>query len=213
MGRINSANIFAALIAACLMLRQGTAASASLDLLDKFTSEEAHTPAERNYDTPFSADSLNGFAYRRYSDGSASFQTEGGDWPSVLDASRKVSWDVRCDIDAMDDTRLCSVVQGPLQVVLDKNCRALVAVGSDHFPRSESLVRIAQKKPFVTADASGMFSAAASAQIVSALRDGSLITTRYMEWPYRSWKDDQIKSQAFKEAAQYACWAIKRIHR
>ena len=124
-------------------------------------------------------------------------------------------WHVTCDVDPIHDSRFCQVRRpwSSLIVSFGPNCQPLVVVvGTEHYPGTESLLRIDGGKPHITKNPEGVFPRAIYAQVVKQLRDGKPFITRYTRWPYKNeFHDQESTAVGFAEAADYACWAVKRV--
>jgi hypothetical protein len=184
-------------------------AEAALGILEqKYQENEAAIPDPRY---PSAGGKVGEIAYRRFEDGSAAFHATEGDWPDVTQRRPDDEWSVSCKIDAMDDSRACSIIRRELQLAFMGSCSPFVRVGSDHFPRTPSLIRLDGGKPIATADKDGMFSAEASRRLVSAFRKAKRAMTRFQRWPYEGYVDDEIALTGLPESMDYVCWAMKRL--
>lgn len=157
--------------------------------------------------------SLNGVRYTiSYEDGGATFQGERGDEREALSWWNRRNWDIGCKIDPITDRKSCHLNSGNFWIFQHAKGRPIVSIGADHYPGSTVAIRIDRSTPFNTSAVNdGSFSADTSARIVRALKKGSAVTTRYMEWPYRAWVDETFELLGFNEAFSYLTWAFDRI--
>ena len=155
--------------------------------------------------------SVNGVRYEFYhSDGSGLFA--GRKVHVHLDLVEPGIWQVSCHKDAISDAKRCEMKKNSLWVYAHRDGRTIVSIGDNHYPGSSVTIRIDGDTPISTsATQDGDFSARSSARIIDRLKSGSTITTRYMEWPYRSWVDQSWDLFGFNETLRYIQWAVKRI--
>jgi len=198
-----------AMLVACLAVH-GATAQPNNKLGEAFTKDERTDASASPFNPPVFG-KVNDVAYRRFGDGTANFQAQKGDWVPDGEGARP-TWDVRCKTDTMDDTPSCIVDYNSIQVIAySRACVTRVAIGSKHYPGSESMVRIDGGKPFTTRDRSGLFSGDASKLVIRALRAGTSAKTRHMVWPYKRWEDEELPLAGLAQAVDYACWAVKRL--
>ncbi|MBI4756961.1 MAG: hypothetical protein HY778_16400 [Betaproteobacteria bacterium] len=154
---------------------------------------------------------VNGVHYRYYDDYSASFAgTEG----NTTDFREPIgsNWDVGCEKDPITDKKTCHMHMKNLWVFVYGKGKPIISIGHDHFPGSSVVIRIDSSTPISSSAASdGNLSPALSAKVIERLKHAKQVTTRYMEWPYRSWVDDSWDMYGFNEAFQYITWAVKRV--
>jgi hypothetical protein len=90
--------------------------------------------------------------------------------------------------------------------------RTTVSIGRENFPGSSVTIRIDQGAPItVSARNDGDFDAQTSQRVIQQLKKANVVTTRYMKWPYQSWKDETWELYGFNEALAYMTWAVARI--
>lgn len=134
-----------------------------------------------------------------YSDGSGSIQ---GDKSSTLDYIkdlRIVNWSSGCRVDGMNDKLTCYINKKNLTIGISQTGSNYVIVGSSHYPSSDIAVRIDQSSPIIANEKNG-FTTQQSNSIISSLKAGEKILTRYQEWPYQINKDLVIETYGFNEA-------------
>jgi hypothetical protein len=170
--------------------------------------EEKFQPDEISIESGGFSGKFDNASYIRQLDGSAEFHVDAD--PSQ--DAETISWSVSCHVDAMDDSRYCQIWVGDLIVSYGPKCQVyVVAVGTDHFPGTTSLVRIDGRKPYSTAEKDGVFQGKAAGVIAAELRKAKRATTRFVRWPYRSPVDTDSTMSGFSQASDYACWAVKRL--
>lgn len=116
------------------------------------------------------------------------------------------NWTVSCRRDKMTSARSCLVYKDDLYVGVYGNGRLTFSVGDEHFPGSQSSIRIGARR-FDTSQRDGYFPNAA--QLVQLMKNGTPVVTRYMKWPYREWNDKEFVSYGFDTAIQTARWILK----
>ncbi|HEX5716322.1 MAG TPA: hypothetical protein VF179_09190 [Thermoanaerobaculia bacterium] len=153
---------------------------------------------------------LSGVAYRfYYTDGSGSFAGERG---NRLQLAERNNWSVACSKDPINDAKSCYMYVRDLWVFAHSPGKVVVSIGHDHYPGSTVAIRIDGRAPSTARVINnGTFSHDASTRIVQDLRKAKTVTTRYMEWPYRSWVDETWEIYGFNEALDYITWAVRQI--
>lgn len=155
---------------------------------------------------------VNGVVYSfYYTDGSGTFAGKQGNKGTYEDP-RNTNWEVRCEKDAVTDRKHCSMKMKDLWIFVYPKGAVTVSIGHDHYPGSSVTIRIDREKPLtVAARSDGDFNSQTSRRLVQQLSKASLVTTRYMEWPYRHWQDETWELFGFNEALSYLTWAVERI--
>lgn len=154
--------------------------------------------------------SIDGISYRIfYRDGSGAFAGKKGHTLAIMEDSRD-NWSVRCSKDSMSDAVQCSANTRDLTVVVVKGGAAYLYVGAEHFPGSDVAIRLGSEPPvIVSSDA--QFGRAASEQLISHMRDGVLVSTRYQRWPYERSVDQAFELYGFEQVMSYLKWATDII--
>lgn len=98
------------------------------------------------------------------------------------------------------------IKKSDLYVFVYQNGRLSVSVGYEHFPGSQTSIKIGARR-FDTRDKDGDFSN--SAQLVSLMGDGAPVVTRYMKWPYQHYVDDEFVAYGLSTSVAVAKWLIK----
>lgn len=117
-----------------------------------------------------------------------------------------VHWSVGCSRDKMSSQRSCMIKKGDLYVFVYQGGRLSVSVGYEHFPGSQTSLKIGARR-FDTRDKDGDFSN--SAQLVNLMSDGAPVVTRYMKWPYQHYVDDEFVAYGLTTSVAVAKWLIK----
>jgi hypothetical protein len=156
--------------------------------------------------------SLNGVPYRFfYKDGGGVFAGTRGNAATYSEPINS-NWQVRCEKDPLTGEKHCEMQMRDLYVFLFATGKIIVSVGSGHYPGSDVVVQM-DKDPPISAPAGedGDFNAKTSLQLVQQLKKAKTVTTRYMKWPYKTWKDETWEIYGFNEAFQYLNWAVERM--
>ena len=144
---------------------------------------------------------LEGAAFRLFSESASVEAVDGqGAW---IDASTR--WSIGCRKDKMDGRKLCYVARGDLWIFLYQGGRESVSVGTSHYPSSLTSIRIGARR-FDTTDGEGFFQQRA---LIPALKDGTIVVTRFMKWPYKHWVDDEFKLHGAQASLKIARWLLK----
>lgn len=161
----------------------------------------------------FESGSLNSVSYRfYYSDGSGTFSgVEGGG--SLQDAKNYSDhWNISCNKDIMTDKKECTVGKNELWISVGVGRPPIIIVGGEHFPNSVSTIRLDNNPPISSGPrGNGVFPSSGNAALLKKIKLANVISTRYMKWPNNYWIDDKWNLTGFKEAIQYASWAVTKI--
>ncbi len=141
---------------------------------------------------------VNGVYYEFGRDGYGSFRRHGAD--------QKDQWSARCGKDAMDDYRWCSITNGDLKIMYFDSDETRVRIGRDHYPGTRVRLRIDGGKP-ISASKKG-WSGNSAKRVVDRLTAGRKATTRYQEWPYKSYKESTTDLFGLGLAYEYVVWAV-----
>lgn len=153
---------------------------------------------KENVKTQVSYGDFNGIKYRvYYSDGSGTIQ---GEKNNTLDFSERDSnWSLQCLVDGMADTHMCHIRKGDLYVWLSSDGSPFVSIGNNHYPGTGVAIRIDKLKPIDTQD-KGFVASSTVEKILSELKSGNIVMTRYQKWPYKAYVDRTVNLYGFKEA-------------
>jgi hypothetical protein len=146
---------------------------------------------------------LNGVPFTLYAD-SASVDAVKDKRSGSLDL--RDAWDVGCRRDKMTNRKSCSVNRGDLYVFVYQSELIKVSIGAEHFPGSATSIRVGSKR-FDTTDRDGDFPQ--STAILTSMKDGTQVVTRFMKWPYRQWVDDEFDVYGAQVAVKVAQWLLK----
>jgi len=149
---------------------------------------------------------VNGVRYHRY-EYDAKFESipEGLTKGDPL-YNQKKYWRVSCDSDDMTDKKSCSIYEEHGNVFIQLNSKGTVIYlsifGHDDFPDEKAIIRIGNSLPVNAAFIRGK----RARSIVKKLKKGTLIRTRYYDFP-------DIESYKYiiyglKEAMDYAKWVL-----
>lgn len=133
---------------------------------------------------------------------------------SYLDGSGAVgeglvnSWLLSCNVDPIEDTRSCTLLRGPLMVIAFAGGPEVVMAGKNHYPGSESAIRLDKGQPF-RSRADGIFGD--SKKILAGLETCNQVVVRYQEWPSKVPTDGTVSCEGFRQAKTILRWAIKSI--
>jgi hypothetical protein len=115
------------------------------------------------------------------------------------------NWSISCSRDKMTSVRTCLIHKGDLYIFVRPGGKISVSVGNEHFPRSQTSIKIGSKR-FDTTEQDGFF--ANGAQLAGQMGNGIPVVTRYMKWPYRTWIDDEFTAYGVKTSIQVARWVM-----
>lgn len=133
---------------------------------------------------------------------------------SYLDGSGSVgedpvdSWYLSCSVDPIEDTRSCRMLRDSLMVIAFAGGPEVVRVGTNHYPGSESVIRLDKGTPF-RSRADGIFVDAK--KILAGLETCNQAVLRYREWPSEAPTDKVVNCAGFRQARSILRWALKSI--
>lgn len=151
----------------------------------------------------FEVGTLNNVDFRLYSDGSGSVVSVIG--ADITGHDLNSVWPILCIRDKMTERKSCAINKGDLFITIKPGGGVLISVGSDHFPRSLTSIKVGNRR-FDTAHHDGDFSN--GDQILSLMKNGAQVVTRYMKWPYRQWVDEEYNIYGLQVAVQAAKWQL-----
>lgn len=147
---------------------------------------------------------LNGAWFRLFADSAVVAGSKDHMPDSFFDPA---NWSVSCSRDKMSSVRTCLIKKGDLYIFVKQGGKVLVSVGDEHFPHSQTSIKIGSKR-YDTIERDGFFGN--GAQLVNLMHNGTPIVTRYMKWPYRTWVDDEFNAYGVNTAVQVARWIIAK---
>lgn len=133
---------------------------------------------------------------------------------SYLDGSGSVgqglmdSWFISCSVDPIEDTRSCRMLRDSLMVIAFAGEPEVVRVGTNHYPGSESVIRLDKGTP-IRSRADGIFGE--SKKILAGLETCNQAVLRYREWPAEVPIDKTVPCAGFRQARSILQWALKSI--
>lgn len=142
--------------------------------------------------------------FEQFSDGSAWVAAQ-ADHNYLKSDSR---WAIACKRDAMTQRKSCHATLGDLWIYIDHAGKIIVSVGVDHYPGSQTSIRLGSRR-FDTLDRDGDFSQSLS--IIQAMKDGQIIVTRFMKWPYRQWIDQERVLYGSQATIAMLRWTIANL--
>lgn len=134
-----------------------------------------------------------------YTDGSGTIQ---GDENSTLDTIKDLhikNWSTSCKKDAMDDKHWCTLTKEDVTFGIWKNGTYFINVGHSHYPRSKVTLRVDKNQP-ISISSDGEFSKKQIESLLSQIKNGQDIISRYQEWPYESNIDKTTSLYGFNAA-------------
>lgn len=123
-------------------------------------------------------------------------------------------WSIRCESDPMDDSVSCSVHRVRrsadeiiMSLFLNYNGSKFdVCVGSDLYPGKDIQFRVDSNPAHsVTGEC---FPDAKSKAIMSELRSGTKVVTRYQKWPYETWLTSEFTTDGLPQALSLMEWLL-----
>lgn len=104
---------------------------------------------------------------------------------------------IKCEKDRFNGTKFCGMENKDLLVSI-YNGKLGILIGSNHYPRSRSALKIDNGKTYYGYE--GEFKN--ETIFLNLLLNGKTAYTRYMEWPYQLNIDNEISLDGFSEAYQ-----------
>jgi hypothetical protein len=115
------------------------------------------------------------------------------------------NWSLSCGRDKMTKMTMCHANRGDLYIFFPQGGREYLSIGSNHFPGSQTSIRIGNQR-FDTSSRGGNF---AQAGAVSALKDGAMVVTRFTKWPDRTPVDDEFTLHGAQATVVLGRWMVK----
>ena len=103
-------------------------------------------------------------------------------------------WKVSCSKDRFNGIKTCSIYKSysDLMVTIIDG-RFGVYIGRDHFPRSNSAIKIDNNSPIIGYEGISK----TPLKVIEQMKKGKVAYTRYKEWPYEYNKDGQVELDGF----------------
>ena len=113
-----------------------------------------------------------------------------------LDADTLTKWYVDCSKDRFNSTKKCSLSKYSSDLrIMNINGRYSVYVGRNHYPRSQSALKVDNNSTMYGYE--GIIRSPEKA--IEQLKNGKVAYTRYSEWPYESKLDGEVDLNGFSE--------------
>lgn len=103
-------------------------------------------------------------------------------------------WDTSCRKDAFNGKKICSISRDRL-MVLYIDGRYAVSVGRNHYPGTESAIKIDDNVHYSGKE--GLINPMYANLIVKQMKEGKKAVIRYREWPYDYNKDSEVDLTGF----------------
>lgn len=100
-----------------------------------------------------------------------------------------------CEVDKFNGSKTCSMSKDDL-IVYIHNGKTFFLVGTNHFPRKPTVLKVDQNKPIYGKE--GSFQN--NGQILEQFKSGRVVNTRYIKWPYEMNRDNETSLNGFSEA-------------
>lgn len=149
--------------------------------------------------------SVNGVSYRFTHWGEAVIQAS----PSSEIETQTPSnvWHIKCSRDVLTGSRSCMAFNSAtLTFLANSEGVEVFSVGYEHFPGSQSSLRVGTKV-FNTKLKGGMLPQAKA--IIAELKDGRPFATRYMRWPKEQWLEAEGELYGAQLTIELARWLAK----
>lgn len=152
--------------------------------------------------------SKNNINYRFfYSDGSGTFAGDKENDISYL-RTNSSNWSLRCYRDVMSDEVSCNAKKEDFFVYYSKKTGYLVDLVGDKYPQSNISVRVDGGEVFIAPENRG-FNKKQSSEILGLIQEGSMVATRYVDWPYRSNVDGLSAYYGLPVVLDYMKWVVE----
>jgi hypothetical protein len=124
------------------------------------------------------------------------------------DSSLLGDWASSCKKDKFNNAKQCTLYRLHGQITVSIiNGNYLVRVGSNHFPSSDSALKI-DGNPTLYGKEGSINN---PRKAIEQLKFGSIAHTRFKEWPYQSNKDDKEPLDNFREAFDQMMLEYKKL--
>lgn len=104
------------------------------------------------------------------------------------------SWNISCKKDVFDNSKYCLLYKDDLHVSLS-NGRYFITIGTNHFPRSRSALKVDKNQTIYGHEGS----IKNPVIVIEQLKKGSIAYTRFMKWPYEYNQDGEVDLTDFNE--------------
>ncbi len=136
-----------------------------------------------------------GTSNRTYEDFEKDIKSKSERGASVHEYNSSLSdWNITCKRDRFDGTKMCLMLKRNEDVsVMIMNGKYHVFVGRDHYPQTQSAIKIDNNATFYGYE--GLFKN--SLTIIEQMKKGKVVYSRYKEWPYDYNKDSEMSLLGF----------------
>lgn len=107
-----------------------------------------------------------------------------------------LDWNANCSKDKFSGKKACSLSKAHSNVMVSIIDGAYsVYIGRDHFPRSQSAIKIDENKPVYGYEGTSQ----TPQKVIEQMKNGKVAYTRYKEWPYEYNRDGETDLTGFTE--------------
>lgn len=124
------------------------------------------------------------------------------------DDSELKKWSIGCSKDKFNGSKVCSLSKLHNDVMVNIiNGKYSVYVGGNHYPRTQSAIKIDDNNPIYGYEGSSQ----APQKVIEQMKNGRIAYTRYKEWPYEYNKDGEVDLIGFTEAFNQMLEEYKKL--
>lgn len=124
------------------------------------------------------------------------------------DNSEFTKWGTSCSKDKFNNTKSCSLTKSHSDVMVTIiNGRYSVYVGREHYPRTQSAIKIDESTPVYGYEGVSQ----TPQKVIEQMKNGKIAYTRYQEWPYKYNKDGEVDLSGFAEAFNQMLEEYKKL--
>lgn len=128
-------------------------------------------------------------AGEKYKDFTVTKKTYYPDWSPL-------EWNSSCSKDKFNGTKICSLSKAHSDVMVSIiNGRYSVYVGGNHYPNTQSAIKIDDNSPIYGIEGSSK----TPQKVIEQMKNGKIAYTRYKEWPYEYNQDGEVDLTGFKD--------------
>lgn len=162
----------------------------------KFHCYKSYIPNDGNLNISiYESGDYDGVKYRIHYDGSGSidYSIKNKKIGSYKYEEIVSKWNSSCKVDSMTDQGYCYIYDSTntLFILKDKG-GYYIQVGKEHFPGKTTSIRINKTTPLSTQNKYGIFDRLVSNKFIEEVKNGDLVVTRFVKWPYESNIDTKI---------------------
>lgn len=124
------------------------------------------------------------------------------------DDSELKKWSISCSKDKFNGSKVCSLSKLHNAVMVNIiNGKYSVYVGGNHYPRTQSVIKIDYNNPIYGYEGSSQ----TPQKVIEQMKNGRIAYTRYKEWPYEYNKDGEVDLIGFTEAFNQMLEEYKKL--